>query len=302
MILLKNVIFQVTGQGCSLISASIIKFNSIIPLAKGRTPSQTVTQNTAPWGIQQGFLHGGFESAANLHNRGADQFFPGQTYATFSPQTEQALNLTEQRALAGSPVQGAMNRQLMATLGGDYLKGGPGFNAAYQAAANRIIPDIESRFAKSGRYGSGLARQAEASALGDVFAKQYGDERQNQLRAMLFAPQAAQADYNDLRALAAVGTQREGQAQSAIDEAIARHNFAQDEGWNRLAKYMNMIQGNYGQTSSQTTTGFPGNRGAGILGGAIGAGSLASIPALGLGPLGVGLGALGGGLLGSGLF
>jgi len=302
MILLKNVIFQVTGQGCSLISASIIKLNNIVPLAKGKTPATTTAQNVAPWEPQQNpIIYGLLDAQNNVRNRQLN-YFPGQTYAEFSPQTEQALNLTEQRALAGSPVQRGASDQALSTIRGDYLYGGPGFNAAYQAAANRIIPDIESRFAKSGRYGSGLARQAEASALSDAFAKQYGDERQNQLRTMLAAPQLAGADYNDFLRLAGVGQQREGQSQKKINEDIARFNFYQNEPLERVRNYMALVSGNYGQQGLQNVQGFKGNTGAGILGGALGGGGLAAAPALGLGPLGIGLSAVGGGLLGSGLF
>lgn len=295
MKLLRDVVCQYRGkgQGCSLISATLVDFAGVVPLAKGGRPQQTVVNNQAPWSDQQDYLRGGFAVASGLHSA-PRTVFPGQTYASFSPQTENALNLTEQRALSGSPVQRSANQELMKTLGGDYLYGGPGFNAAYQAAANEIIPGVESRFNAGGRFGSGLARQAETKALADAFASQYGNERQNQMRAMLFAPEAAQADYNDLRALAGVGSQREGQTQSAIDEAMMRHNFPLDEGWDRLARYMGMVQGNYGGETLQNTYGPRGNRGAGILGGAL-AGGAAGAP---LGPwgagIGAGLGALGG--------
>ncbi len=272
MILFRDVVCQLNGkgQGCPLISGSVIDFDGDVPLAKGGgRPTQNITQNSAPWAGQQGYLTGGFANASGLHSTPFTQF-PGQTYASFSPQTEQALNMTEQRALAGSPVQRAGNAQLEQTLRGDYLHGGAGFNAALDAAKNKILPDIQSRYAQGGRYGSGLAREAEASALGDSFASQYGKERENQLRAMLFAPQAAQGDYNDLNALAGVGAQREGQEQSKIDEAMNRHDFPQKEAWDRLARYMAMVQGTYGQQGETQHQGFAGNRGAGVLGGALG--------------------------------
>lgn len=269
----------------------------------GRQPVQNVQQSSNPWGPQQGFLQRGFQQANRILNRTegsfSDQpeiFFPGQTYANFSPQTEQALNLTEQRALAGSPVQKAGANQLEATLRGDYLHGGPGFDAAYQAAANKIIPDIESRFNKGGRFGSGLAREAEAKALADTFAGQYQNERQNQLRAMLFTPQLAQMDYNDLAALAGVGAQREGQEQSAIDEAKARHDFKQNIDAQKLAQFMGIISQQLGHEGITSTQGFGGNRGAGVLGGALGGAGIGA----NFGPWGAGIGGLLGGL--GGLF
>lgn len=289
MKLLRDVICRVgKGQGCSLLSATVIEFNGLVAYAKGKTPSQTIT--STPWEKQANELE-----VAWQHNRDVLRnprtFYPGQTYAGFSPQTEQALNLTEQRALAGSPVQQSANQELMRTLNGDYLHGGSGFNAAYQAAANKIIPQVESKFALGGRYGSGLAREAETSALADAFASQYQNERQNQLRSMMFAPEAASADYRDMQALAGVGSAREGQAQSGIDEAMARHDFKDLELRDRIAAFLGPVSGNYG--NSQLTTGFKGNKGAGMLGSALsGAGVGASVG----GPWG----ALAGGILGAG--
>jgi len=297
MKLLRDVVCQYRGkgQGCSIITANLVEYTGFVPLAKGKgSTQQTVVNNTAPWEPQQQHLTDGWQLARKAY-QAPITYYGGQTYANFSPQTENALNLTEQRALAGSPVQRASNQQLMNTLSGDYLHGGQGFNAAYQAAANEIIPGVESRFNAGGRFGSGLARQAETKALADAFASQYGNERQNQLRAMLFAPEAAQADFNDLRALAGVGQQREGQTQSGIDEAIARHDFNQLDEWRRLENYMSLVQGGVGSQTTQTTMGPKGNKGAGILGGALGGAALGTKISPGWGTaIGGGLGALAG--------
>lgn len=278
MKLFRDVIWQVMakGQGCSLISCNSFEYKGVVPLAGGgEAPEQNITQDMAPWRGQQPYLSAGFARAQSDILDRPQTFFPGQTYAAFSPQTEQALNLTEQRALAGSPVQRAANQQLQNTLAGDYLYGGRGFNAALDAARNRILPNIQSRFSLGGRFGSGLGREAEARALSDAFANQYQNERQNQLRAMLFAPQAAASDYADVQALGGVGARREAMNQQAINEALARHQFAQEEPTQRLRDYMNLIQGNYGGQSTGQTTGFAGNRGGSILGGALGGASLA---------------------------
>lgn len=298
MKLFRDVVCQVVGkgQGCSLIYANVYDYTGVVAQAKGKSaPVQNVTQSNAPWSGQQGYLQDLFFKARS-QSQVPQTFFPGQTYANFSPQTEQALNLTQQRALAGSPVQNAMNQELQKTLGGDYLFGGEGFNAALQAAVDKIIPDIQSRYASGGRFASGLGRAAEAKAIADRAAEMYEKERQNQLKAMFFAPQAAAGDYSDIRALAGVGEARDVQAQNAIDEAMARHNFAQQEPWQRLLSYSNLIQGNYGGESSGTTQGFRGSRGAGILGGALGGAQLGN--SIFPGTMGSGVGAALGGLLG----
>lgn len=291
MKLLRDVICQMgKGYGYPLVSATIVTVDVFVPLAKGKAPQQIVTTN--PWEKQANELE-----VAWQHNRDVlrnpQQIFPGQMFASFSPQTEQALNMTEQRALAGSDTQRAANQQLQNTLNGNYLYGGPGFDAAFQAAANKITPQVQSGFNKGGRLNSGLSKVAETQALADAFAGQYGQERQNQLKAMLFAPQAAEADYADLARLAGVGQAREGQAQSQIEEQMARHDFQQKELQNRIAAFLAPVVGSYG--NEQVTQGFKGNKGAGILGGALG-GAAAGAP---LGPWGAAGGAGIGGLLGA---
>jgi hypothetical protein len=253
------------------------------------TNNNTYLDAVAPWEPQQGHLKQVFNDAYNLYQDRIykNQYYPGQTVAGFSPTTQQAMDLTAQRALAGTPISPLATNQMNATLNGDYLYGGRGFDAAYQAAANKILPSIDSRYAQGGRYGSGLSRQAEASALGDVFASQYGQERQNQMNAMSFAPQLAQAQqnlgYRDLAALADVGQLQDTLSQTQINENIKKWAFAREEQWKNMARYASMVNGNYGaqrsgtssgtsngtNTGSTTTTGFAGNEGAGILGGAM---------------------------------
>lgn len=306
MFLLRNVVCQIKGkgQGCPLISGTIVDVEHVYfaggvfgggSRGGGGGGTQNVTQNTAPWAGQQPYLSEGFGHAKSQFNT-PQTFFPGQTYANFSPQTENALNMTEQRALAGSPVMRASNAELQRTLNGDYLHGGAGFNAAFQAAANKIQPMVQSGFNQGGRLNSGLSRVAETQALGDAFAGQYGAERNHQLQAMLFAPQAAQSDYQDLSALMGVGDAREDQAQLGIDQSRQKHEFEQMEPSERLARYMAMINGNYGMSGQTSSQPFRGSRGGRVFGGALG-GASAGAP---FGPLGAGIGAAVGGL--GGLF
>jgi hypothetical protein len=74
---------------------------------------------------------------------------------------------------------------LRATSGGDFLFGGQGFNEAVQAALRAAQPGILSTFGAGGRGGGtgGLAQTAIGTAAVDAFARQFGQERQNQLGA-----------------------------------------------------------------------------------------------------------------------
>ena len=76
------------------------------------------TTSTTPWAGQQPYLTDLFANAQNLFRQGwGQQYYPGQTVAGFAPQTEMALDLTTQRALAGSPQQQAMGQYLTGAMG-----------------------------------------------------------------------------------------------------------------------------------------------------------------------------------------
>lgn len=205
---------------------------------------------------------------------GAGFLFPN---TSVSPETQLAQNLTEHRALAGSPVENSANALLSGTLNGDYLNNDPGLASQLDQVQGRI----NSQFAKSGTYGGSANQQLLARELGNVATQNYNDERQRQMQALLFAPQMANQDYFDIGQLQNIGAQKEAQAQ-----------MQQSAPLDALKNYMGLISGNYGGTSTQVNP-YYSNPLLGGLGGAAGGASLA--PLLGIsGPQG----ALAGGLLG----
>jgi hypothetical protein len=271
------------------------------PMSSGG--STTTVQKADPWEGQQPYLKKGFSEAESRMLNFTPQYFPGNTVVPYSPETKLAMDLTKQRALTGSPVTSAATDELTKTLRGDYLYGGnPAFTAAVAANFEKAMPGINSQFELAGRYGSGLNQTAIAKAFGDAYADQYGAERTNQQRAMMFAPQVAASEYDDYGKLAAVGAQNEAMQQEITADQVARHDFSQSVRQRQLQEYMNLVQGNYG--ASTTTTGpamqqptYYRNQGAGFLGGAMQGAQIAGmIPGAG-----AGIGAVGGllgGLLG----
>ncbi len=258
--------------------------------------STTTTQKTEPWDKQKSFLTYGFDEAKKQYNDSRPEYFPGSTVIPFSPETQTAQNLTTMRALNGSPINAAGNAQLTNTLNDQYLYGGEGFDRALTAATNKALPMVDSRFEQSGRFNSGLAKTAQTQAIGDAFAGQYGQERENQMRSMMFAPQMANQDYADIGQLASVGGQREAMSAQELQDQMSRFDFGQNQPSAKLSQYMNLIQGNYGNTQS-TTSPLYRNQGAGMLGGALGglsaASSLGALPGLSAigGPWGMAAGA-----------
>ena len=220
-------------------------------MSSGQSGTSTVTSNSAPWSGQQPFLQTGFQQAQNLLNQGPQQYFPNSTVTPFSNQTEQALGGIEQRATDPNSLIGGAQRQLGQTINGDYLNAGnPYFQNMVDRAMNAIQPRISAQFAGGGRYGSGAHAQALASAgadtAGQLAFQNYGQERQNQLSALNFAPQLQNAD---LQLLGGVGAAREGKAGETIQDQVNRYNFNQNAPDDALRRYMTLVgSGSYGTT------------------------------------------------------
>lgn len=260
-------------------------------------PPKSVTQTSTqePPGYLQPFLQDAAQEARGLYLSGGPDFYPGQTNVGFSPETQEALGAQANRARSGSPVTQAAQQNTTDTLRGNYLYGNPGFNAAVQAATDYTLPQVNSRFATAGRTNSGLAQEAVARTISNAFAGQYGQERENQMRANAFAPILAEQDYMDIGMLGNVGAQIEDKAQQGLNNDIARFDFYQNRPERNLGNYISLLNGAYpGMSSSQSSPYFR-NQAAGAAGGAIGGAQVGGQYGGGWGAL---LGAIGGGLLG----
>lgn len=287
----------------------------------GSNQPQTVTQttNTTPWSGQQPFLAGGqttfydqagqsrsqnvpgiFQLAQERYQSDQPTFFPGQTFAGPSQETQAALNMQGRRAFQGNPIVGQAQNQLGNILGGGFLdQGNPYLRNVTDSVASNVIPQIQGMYSGRGRFEGG-AGQPEAIARGiSAGIAPYAFQDYSQARGMLpqaaaLAPQLAAQDYFDASQLAQVGAAREGQQQQQISENIARHEFDQNVEAQKLAQLMQLIQGNFGGQSIGTSNYQygPQSRGNPLLTG-LGAAS---------GLVGIGGGLFGGGGIFPGLF
>jgi len=284
--------------------------------------STNTVQKADPWEGQQPYLIGGesngqavpgvMREAANLYQSNPLQYYPGQTYAPVSPETETALQAQTLRSMMGSPLTGAAQSELAKTISGDYLdvNKNPYLMPMADQIRAEVQPPIDARFGAAGRGQSGLAARAVSQGVTDALASQayknYADERTQQMRAMMFAPQMANQDYADIAKLQEVGNVREDVQQQAINDAMNRFSFENMEPWQRLGLYNSLVQGNYGSTTNTASTGQRRSIGSNVIGGAAlgGLGGYLGYNAIGS-SLGMtspwqtaGLGAAGGGLLG----
>jgi|TARA_R100000234_G_scaffold113765_1_gene88422 hypothetical protein len=266
-------------------------------MSKGAGEARSV-QNVEPWETQAPYLQSGFERAEALYNAPGPNYYPGQTYVDFSPQTTTALNLAEQRATAGSPLVRQAQSELLKQAQGQYLS--PTTNPYIQNLFNQMAGDVtsgvQSQFSRAGRLGSAANQAVLADSLGDlatrVYAPNYQMERQNMQNALMTAPQMAQTDYDDITRLRQIGAEREGLQEAALADAMNRYQYQQALPYEKLRNYQAATGGSYGQTTTNMQP-LQRNLAAGMLSGGLAGAEIGSMlgmtnPAF----------ALGGGLLG----
>lgn len=299
-------------------------------MGNSSSPSKTTTTTEPPKFIQP-FMQYGAQQARALYQTGGPQYYQGNTVVPFSDQTEQALGLTEQRALNGSPVTNAAQDYAARTLNtaptSQFGSGpnpygsvnNPYLDATFNKAADSVQQRLGTQFAGSGRnieasravnadelnnlatgiYGGAYENersrgQHSYEAERDRMAQDLDRQRSTQYAVAGMAPQLANQDYVDLQALTGVGGQVEDLAGRLMEDQAARWDFSQNAPQTNLDNYIARITGAYpGQNATQTTPTYR-NRTAGAAGGALAGAQMGSA----FGPWGTAIGAIGGGLLG----
>ena len=170
------------------------------------------------------------------------------------------------------------------------------FNKAADAVTRQYqtgtAPGVDSNAALQHYYGSGAhqwqdrnAKQAYGDTLGnlatDIYGGNYNNERNRQMTAVGNAPQTFGMGLIPGQAQSGLGQQQDARSQQEIDDARARFDYDQNLDANKLARYQQMVQGNYGGTQT-TTQPIYGNPLAGLLGAGLGIAGMASgMPGLG---------------------
>jgi hypothetical protein len=208
--------------------------------------------------------------------------------------------------MQGSPLLREAQNQTMQTARGDFLR--PESNPFLRGNVNTALGDVQTRinsqFNRPGAFGGSAHQELMTRNLGDVagqlYGQNYANERTNQMRANLFAPQLAETDYRDAQALLGVGDVRRENFQDILN--LDYENFLAAQQWpyqqaNFAGDVLARAMGGGGTTTQTAPNPYRSNRTAGALGGAA---SGASLGMMFGGPMGA---AVGGGLgLLSGLF
>lgn len=252
-------------------------------MSDGSNDTQTVTQEPPAW--LQPYIQGGVEAGLGLYNQGGPQYYPNQTVTPFAPQTQQAFDLTTNRALMGSPVTQAAQDQVTSTLRGDYLNANPYLDATFEKAAQATRGALDTQYAGAGRdiVGGLSQRSDQLNRLAtDIYGGNYQAERGRQAAMLPFANSLANQDYLDIAALQGVGGAVEGKAQDIINADMSRWAFEQERPEAALDRYLSRLSFNPALTGmttqqpiyeSQFGQALGGAAGAAGLGGMLGAGN-----------------------------
>jgi hypothetical protein len=235
----------------------------------GGTQNSTTTTSIDP--SIKPYVTYGLEEGKRLYESGTPSFFPGQTYVSPSQATQSALQMAQERAMAGSPLVRSAQAEQLATIQGrgvnPFLEGAlAGVNRQAREQFTEGVQGLQSQASSMGRYGSAAQAEQEARAQ-DVFARAmleqggqlaYGSaeaERARQIAAAQAAPQMAQSDYADIQKLLTTGQAQEQYSSAELQDAINRFNFEQNLPQQKLSQFANLFssvpQGS--QTVTQAT-------------------------------------------------
>lgn len=227
----------------------------------GGTAVQRVEPNQAAQPLYERLLREG----EALYNSGGPNYFPNQTVAPFSPETEDAFAMQTARATNGSPLNTAAGGYIQDVLGGRYMdQEAPGL----QNVLDRVTQQVNSQF------GSRAMSGAHATALGDAIApilyQNYYNELNRMGDAASMAPTIAAEDYRDIAALRDVGQQRELKGQAYIDDAIRRWEFEQNKPFDKIEFLKSLVWGDPFTTQISKGGGAGGSQWGNMLGGLAG--------------------------------
>lgn len=254
---------------------------------------QDVTQTNEPWSGQRPYLTDIYKQA-QLNYGQPPNYFPNAGYVPFAPQSAQALQMMESRALQGSPLNTATQQTGLDTVSGAYLNSNPYIDAQFEQAMRGVLPHINATFGTGGRTGSVAHTNAVGSGLSDLATNIYGGnyqaERDRQMAAMAMTPSFANIDYAELGQLGNVGQAIEGKAQQALQDEMSRYSYYQNLPNAQLQQYSGIVNALPGGYGTQQTEGAGGNPLMGAIGGGIAGAGLQSAPFFAAGGAGAAFG------------
>lgn len=236
--------------------------------------STTSTNVTTPWSGQQAFLSGAsnpnltgsaaptgvFQSAAQLYNNPSDypQMYPGASNGSMtSPFTP--LESSAYGAIGNTGLNSSLMNQDAATqqsiLSGSMLSSGnPYQQAELQSLNSQITPQLESQFTQGNAMNNPGAAYAVGQGIGSADANILGQNYNTGLNQLtqesVYAPNTYNAQLQGQEAAATAGQAQQTQAQNTLNGQINAYNYNQQLPYQMLQNYAELVNGNYGGTST----------------------------------------------------
>lgn len=266
-------------------------------------PSTTTTiSKSEPPAYVQPYSEQLMTRAGELSNAPYQQY-TGQRIAGLTPEHQTALQGITQRASQGSPLMNATQDMMTQTASGSYLnpESNPYLQGQVQAAQRDVMTGLgaQNRAAFGNTGMDYITGKALADATNNVYAQNYNNERTNQMRAAMFAPQLAAADYTDYQNLLGVGDIYRDNTQEQLNQQY--QDWTQQQQWpyqqlDVLANAIRTSMGGGGSSVTSAPNAYQSNSTASMIGGGLAGYGIGQ--AAGINPyLSAGGGALLGGLL-----
>ena len=235
----------------------------------------TQVTKTEPWDAQKDYLKEGFGAAKALYKARplGPAYYSGPTMAGFDPAQQASQRMAMNYAMGTRPQD--MQRQAEASLktGLSGQVDTAAFNPLVSALSGKvqselqgnILPGIRESLVRYQPGGSSrgdlVQNKAIANAvtsgmtlpLAEAYGNAYNTAQQRATQAAQQYPSIMGAPLGMAEAVGQVGEARRGMTQEGINRAMARDQYAKNAPQQALANYMNMIGGNYGGTSTQTS-------------------------------------------------
>jgi len=232
-----------------------------------------------PWKIQEPYLKEGFGAAKALYkaNPLGPSYYGGPTQAGFDPAQQASQRMAMNYAMGTRPQD--MQRQAESSLKTGLS--GQVDTAAYNPLAlalsdkvqgqlqGSILPGIRESLVRYQPGGSSRGDLVQNKAisnavtsgmtlpLAEAYGNAYNTAQQRATQSGQMYPSIMGAPLGMAEAVGGVGQARQDMTQQGINRSMMRDQYQKNAPQQALANYMNMIGGNYGGTSTQTSPSNP---------------------------------------------
>jgi len=239
----------------------------------------TQVTKTEPWDAQKDYLKAGFGRAQDLYNQNpmGPSYYGGSTVAGFDPAQQASQRMTMNYAMgdrpqamqrgaesslaqglsgqvdtaAFNPLAAALGQKVQGQLQGDILPGIRESLVRYQPGGSSR-GDLVQNKAIANAVTSGMTLP-----LAEAYGNAYNTAQQRATQSGQMYPSIMSAPLGMAEAVGGVGQARQDMTQQGINRAMMRDQYQKNAPQQALANYMNMIGGNYGGTTTQTSPSDP---------------------------------------------